>query len=398
MTQQVSAQHWRILSDDPVDNSTVEYDFQEIREQQNNATIPLNQKILEFHVGITDRYILPANAYLSLRVQLVEDDGSNTGIALGQRAALLNSAALMFSRCEYLIDNHSVEVVQEAGMVNLIRNLLEYSEDHSRSAASDQGWELDSGEGGIDIGQYVGVTDETHTTVFKDSGDVARALSVDATTQVVSAVSGGTGVGTLSTTVTSSATFRDNPAWNSGYYKRSVQATGTDGTTEKFILIRIPLNRLFGICQLDRVSIGSAHTIRLTRAPFVEATMASLNTKPVGIHIRNMSLWFPVLKPSEMQAIALNAQLASSATQRLSFEHATGYVNRQILGGSISWEITNTAERVNKVVMVLIPKESFISTTPNDARTANKAIFKHAQLQNISIKLGGFPIPQARCI
>eukprot|EP00732_Lithocolla_globosa_P000592 Lithocolla_globosa_v1_NODE_204_length_5187_cov_37.604053.p1 type:complete len:391 gc:universal NODE_204_length_5187_cov_37.604053:3696-2524(-) len=328
---EISDSHWGILDTPPNDGSTVSYEFFETDEQQGAGAKPKSQKLLVFENKDTDEYILPSAAYIPIRVRIRKADES----ALGARAALMNSG-MLFSRCEYLVNGKSIEIVENCNYTTLIKNLLEYSDDYGRAGATDQLWFKDTSDGGSSVSHYTTTTttDEVHTTKFKDSADAESATFAlsggDGTIKVTGAVTNGAGSLVTAVLTSSTSTTINNATYNDGYAKRSNLSAGVAGTADNYVLLKIPLRRLFGFCTLDKVSIGSRHQIRLTRAESVECTMATADTA-LHVHIEKISIF----------------------------------------------------------VFALIPNASFTSNT------ANKAVFRHSLLTEIHVKVGSFRYPNS---
>lgn len=390
----VIADHWDILSPPVEDDSTVDWNYIEIRDRQaSGSTIDSKINRFEFEMNDMDAYVLPAKSYLFVQLEVGK---SSDDSVFGSPIALQNGAPL-FNKFEYLINGKPIELVEEGHLSMLVRNLLEYSDDYSRGGATSQGWFKDTATGAADNNKYTNSPNVLTGTValavtndtFAGSGGTTRVPVLQ-----ITGATPGTGKDLLAggTGVTLNAAFNDNGAYNLGYAARATLTRDAAGANKRQISLRIPLERYFGFCKMNKVSIGVRHNIRFTKASDQIALHTATN--PAGaattgkIIYKNIAWWVPYVKPSLATSLILEKQLADGAQAVMSFERTNVFFRKFDRTTRMIWNVNTEVERINKVV-VFFQTEAQVTASQQQ----NNAIFEHFLVTQCHVKVGSMRYP-----
>lgn len=353
---QVLSPVWDIFSPQCEDSSITSWDYIELREKSAVSVSNTSLKRFQFEINDNDAFVLPSRAYLYAKLQVVDTAGS-PGAAAGTHG-LLNNAPL-FQRIEWRVNGKLIEEVNYSQYVHLVRNLLEYSDDYSRSSGRDQGWFPDGGS----------VADQGR-------GVSAFTTTLDTLTLLEAAPN---------TLDTSALTTVDNTAYNSGFAKRSALAAGA-----AFITLRIPLSRMFGFAQLDKMTTGVRHEFTFIKHDSDADSILSTSATASNLLYTDLALFCPYIKPSAATNILVQKYLINdSAVTTHCFEYVTGH-RYQVSGAQtrVAWDISSQVERVNKVIVFGVP------STANSDQTKNNMIFNKLDVTRANIRIGSFKYPQ----
>jgi hypothetical protein len=211
---------------------------------------------------------------------------------------------------------------------------------------------------------------QTQTNVLQSSGVVPgttpNTINSQFTFSNVATASGAIAAGvlvntsgTVTATPTTTGTFQisQNSTWNEGFYRRQ-QLTDSG----KVAYLRIPLSRLFGFCQLDRVLYGQQVVMRLYPAPAGRQAFHALEDitgAAVGdadILIKGIDLILACQKPSLAVQAKLSEQLIAGTSSELVWEYADTYQFTANAGAtSLNQVITSVSEKINYIVMTFQP-------------------------------------------
>lgn len=146
---------WDISAKPLNDDSIQTYDYFELRES--NVNVKTLTKF-EFITKDTGNYLLPSQAYMHIKIKIID--------SLEENVSFVNNGFNIFSSCEYEIEKAKIENVDHVGITTTIQNLVDYSEDYSKSTASNQFWFPDTAEG-CDSSRfkYHGVEDTLDTSI-----------------------------------------------------------------------------------------------------------------------------------------------------------------------------------------------------------------------------------------
>ena len=84
---------------------------------------------------------LAINSYLSAKVKITRLDGTN--MRNDDEATLTNNGFNLFRNAEYITNGKCIESTDCVSITTIVKNLLEFSDDYSRSAATDMFWYKD---------------------------------------------------------------------------------------------------------------------------------------------------------------------------------------------------------------------------------------------------------------
>jgi hypothetical protein len=373
MAMMTQEEHWDILSPVEESTSTTSYEYYQILEQQGGSNIPNSQQLFVFEMRDQDAFVKASDSYLYGRVRI---DSDASGTAYNKLCSFMNTG-MLFSRGDYLIDGVIIETVENLHYSTLVRDLIDYSEDFSKAGAADQLFFKDGPSPVCNqdsLSPYASNT--TDACILVVGADGVVTATTDGTTEVAD--------GKL---IRLSDTY-GTTSFNDGWRKRAFLSCGQTEVLSYYVPLRIPLRRLFGYCTLNRITTGTRHTVRLTRNSPAACTVGTDGA--TFVNFNHLSIFYAYLKPSYTQLSLLTDQLSKSSRTKLSFETANCYRKPFQAGSTINWEVSSISERINKVVVFLIPTEILASVT------GNKGIFHHAKVSRAYIKVGSFRYPHSQ--
>ena len=354
---------WNITEPQVQDNSIEKYDFYEIREQNVNVR---DLKKYEFICKDTGNYILPSQSYLHLRFKVIKADGSDISDAT-DNVTVSNNGFNLFSSAEYEIDKTKIEQIDHLGIKTLVENLVDYSDDYSKSTASNQFWFPDTADS----------ADRKMLNYWGGDED----LEVDATTNLPKL---------KSDRIKSFLNYiRENKEFNKGYLARYILTKKS-----KVVSLFLPLNRIFGFCKyINRVFVGVQHTLRFTKNDVNNAIVTSDNG-PYDVSIEHLSLFMAYAQPSLATKVQLEKILASNREMELLWLAGQVYRSEVRDDKDLVWKITTT--QFNPVRLYVMFQ---IEQRENNPKSCNM-VFDHMNLKSISAVLNDnlrFPSNEYEC-
>eukprot|EP00732_Lithocolla_globosa_P000003 Lithocolla_globosa_v1_NODE_1_length_16663_cov_42.954359.p3 type:complete len:472 gc:universal NODE_1_length_16663_cov_42.954359:6983-8398(+) len=352
--------YWNVGGEIVSDNSTTEFEYRQFLEKNSNN---LDQNgPYEIRINERDNYILPHKAYTLLGISIRSSDG--TAHTDTMNVTLINNAAQAFFRdCDYRINDVSVEKHYNNGVRSLIHNLLDYSDDYSRSQATDQCWYPDTNTGDADRAPFTLTGNTTGNTLTTTSAANPGAIT-DAELKI-----------------------RDSATYNKGFADRRVLTTGNDTT----VYFRVPLARLFGFTKhITHVFSGATHTMVFTKENVNNLVFRDGTPAAALLRVSTLEVWMPILKPSLQVRSALSSMLAKDQSIPLAWEYSNVYPSPVFTGANVIWNVTSQSERPTKVFVVIQNVADL-----ND-QTANNAIFRNKTCTNMYIKIGSEQFPLAQ--
>src|SRR6266481_5154146 len=206
--------------------STESYEFKQYRE------INVDVKSLsDYQIPVKDLhlFILPAASYLHVIAKVVKEDGSN--LSANDVVTLTNNGFNLFSEAKYIVGDKTIEDIKYVGVGTTVSNIVDFSEDYSKTAASNMFW-------------YPDTNDSTDLKKYKYNG-------TDGATKFMESQA-------------SKSTYSDfiikNPTFNKGFQQRY----SITQKSQPFGMF-LPLNRLFGFCKINKVYKGVMHQIELKK-------------------------------------------------------------------------------------------------------------------------------------
>lgn len=133
------------------DDSITDFEYiQYVPQDSSNMDKP-GEQIIETK-NLND-YLLPHKAMLEVRGKLVQTDGNDFPALTN--ITLVNNGWSLFKSIRYKIDGHEVEYVSDhLPIASTILNLVKFSDDYSRSTATNMFWYRDTGAGAADPNKH----------------------------------------------------------------------------------------------------------------------------------------------------------------------------------------------------------------------------------------------------
>ncbi len=341
----------------PIENNSVEsYEYVECLEvnvkvkDKNKYKIPVNDLNVWIH---------PHNSYIHLKGNILRSDGNN--LAATDLVTLTNNGFNLFSQAKYKIGNKEIESIDYVGIGTSVMNLVEFSDDYSRSAATNMFWFRDTA----------------------DSSDMSRFLynESDKDKKLKESES------TLGDFLKNS---KHNHNFNEGFLERWKQTKQS-----KQISLFLPLSRLFGFCKdINRIFKGLTHQIELEKNiehNFIHKSDTSASS--YKFEISHISWFVPIVTPALKSLAKLESQLASLASSSLCWESYNVYMTDVRTDSKSTIRITNTNHKPSHVYIV------FQKSIRDENQFETNMIFDNMELTKIQIKVGNqkFPIEPYSC-
>ncbi|DAC81746.1 TPA_asm: hexon [Trichoplax MELD virus] len=355
MSELVS-QYLRIDEPNHADNSIVEFEY--IEYLPRDTDMDKGSYLIE--TRDEDVYLLPHKAVIEIRGNLTKDSGSlyNADDAV----TLVNNGLSLFRSAQYQINNHTVEEINDwLPYASTILNLVMYSDDYSRSIATNMLWYRDTATGKPNMTEF----------------DMTESFPVSIASDVV----------TVKAKQIRDMKLVTNPQYNRGFHARQLLTTG-----DKQISLLIPLSSIFGFCKdVDTVFRGVKHTLQLDRAATANYILKDSNIDDGKFKISHVSMWMPKVTPSLEVASQLEAKLVSGHISNLYFEQVKVYMTQYAANQtSPTWRITTQPGTE-------LPRHIFIvfqSTERENNQTMNNMIFDNADVRRISARINSIQYPE----
>ena len=284
-------------------NNAEEYEMLEVR--SDNLTIT-NDPVFRMSLKDTSTYTNLNKGYLEVKFKIVKaSDGSDyTGDA---KITLANSIGCLFSRVQARLQNTIVETRDEAHLCNHLKNLVEYSEDYSRSSA-------------------------TNELYYKNTG---TSFGSDNTEFITTANEGFTS---------------RNAFYNDGFAK-SLERTKNSAV----ITCILPLPHLLGIATVDRVMSGNTFDLELTRSNASDHLFRASGVADGKVSFERMSLWLPRIRPTPELDMSLKSQMVNGVVSDYKFLDYNAYRTQPLStsAGSNTQRITTQSEKILHVFVAL---------------------------------------------
>lgn len=361
---------WDLTKTPISDESTKYFEYKEIRERNVNVT---GLTKYEYFLNDVDSFILPSKGFLDIRVKLTKTDGTSAWGA-DEFLALQNGVPL-FKEATLKINGKVVERCDDVYKKMLVNGLINFGDDYARTGASQENWFLDTQTGEADNKKY-----------FPDLTLVLQNANPGAQTAV-------------DTVKNYKISGLESATYNEGFAKRELRARQS-----KVMTLRLPLNRLFGYFQEDRISTGVTMSVELTKnddyavihtatpalivdaGKLADAVKAVADPKAV---INYLSCWIPYVKPSLSAEAFVKSALASNVSQNFSYEYQQVYSkNFDNATADLLWTIGSFSEKPLKLTVF------FLNTADLSSYTANTGVFQNKGLSRASFRIGGSKYPE----
>ncbi|RDD36229.1 hypothetical protein TrispH2_011689 [Trichoplax sp. H2] len=285
-----------------------------------------------------------------------------SNILSGSGVKTVNNGLSLFRSAQYQINNHTVEEINDwLPYASTILNLVMYSDDYSRSIATNMLWYRDTATGKPNMTEF----------------DMTESFPVSIASDVV----------TVKAKQIRDMKLVTNPQYNRGFHARQLLTTG-----DKQISLLIPLSSIFGFCKdVDTVFRGVKHTLQLDRAATANYILKDSNIDDGKFKISHVSMWMPKVTPSLEVASQLEAKLVSGHISNLYFEQVKVYMTQYAANQtSPTWRITTQPGTE-------LPRHIFIvfqSTERENNQTMNNMIFDNADVRRISARINSIQYPE----
>jgi len=305
-------------------------------------SIDYDSKEFEFEYSGTESYIHPHNSYIYVKLQVLNSDKSN--LAQTDDVTLQNNGYNIFSRARYYIEGKEIEDVDYVGINTLINNLIDFSEDFSKSSATNMLW-------------YKDTSDSTETNRFTTSE---------------------TGAPTNSKSLIES--IKPNTNFNEGYTQRKIITKNSNTFT-----LLLPLNRLFGFCKsINKVFRGSRHRIILNKNDESNIFHTSSSTKKYFLKIKDMKWYIPKVISGLFSISYIEDQISKDFSMELWFKSSKVYRSNEYNNDqkSETWKVCTTQNRPMHLFFAFQKKSRY---EPDQLKSC--MIFDHMNLQTLRVTI-----------
>ena len=308
-------------------------------------------------------YLLPHKAYVEVRGKLVKADGSN--YAATDAVSLTNNGWSLFQSLKYHINEKLVEEISEyLPQASTIMNLVLFSDDYSRSSATNMMWYRDTGKGEAKLDEFTKGADLIAVGTVGD-GD---------------ALNGGPFRAGLNK-------FSRKSDFNLGFKIRQTLAAGS-----KQMSMLLPLSSVLGSHRdINTVMFGVRHKYIFTRAKTDNYIHRADGAAAGRFVINHMSIWMPKIEPKLNIKVELEKRLVSKERQQLYFEQTRVY--RQQFESAK----TKTTWSVGSYPNGELPRHIFVafaSTERDEDQEQNNQIFDHGNLTNLYAQINSKKYPE----
>jgi len=342
--QQISDPFYGITDPPLVNDSTVEYEYVELKEK--NVTVKDLTKY-EIATHNSEMWIHPRNSFLHVRGRILKDDGNAMGA--NDNATLTNNGFNLFQRAKYFVEDKEIEDIENVGIATSVLNLVEFSDDYARSAAQNMWWYKDTADSTSYSRLLYDAADKT--TPVKDLADTAEVF--------VNAI-------------------KTNHHFNEGFLQRLILTRNS-----KQVSLFLPISRLFGFCKdINRVFKGVKHEIQLEKNSDnnIIHKIGTLNYK---FELNHLSWWIPKVVPSLVEMAKLETALASGFATELYWESAKVYKSdvKSITDTEVDWSVTSFHHRPSHIFII------FQNQARHNSQSETNMIFDHMDLERLRVKL-----------
>lgn len=352
---QVTNPYLQINESNLIDSSVTEFEYVEYLPRDSNNMNKDGQHI--FETKDEDVFLLPHKAFLEIRGKL--QTNANANYNNHDAISLVNNGWSLFQTAQYQINNQTIENINlYLPQASTILNLVSFSDDYSKSTASNMLWYKDTGTGGVFL--------------KRNFNDIAQDANANAVRDGLRALI---------------ETYNNNRQANLGFTARQNITTGN-----KQITLMLPLSQIFGFCRdIDKVFRGVKHSLILDREISDNYIMRANGVAAGKFNISHISLWMPKVKPSLKLESEIDSMLVKGHIKELYFEQMRVYRTMfQPTETSMTWRITTQPGTE-------LPRHVFIafqSSERDSNQEMNNMIFDNANLRHISCRINSVQYPE----
>lgn len=333
----IESEFWDIFKTPFVDNSTEQDEYVEYKETNVNVS---DLTKYEFFNKDMDAFLCPAKSFIEVKGKVLKDD--NSAYPANTNIALTNNGFSIFKRADYLINDQTCESVDFPHQATTILNLVHWSDDFTRSAATASLWYKDTGNGGSDTTRY---------SINKTGDDI--------------------------TSIT------DNSNFNMGFTIR--KCICKEGN---LVTIKLSLCQVFGFCRdIQRNFRGVKHTIRLVKNSDQNILHCGAGvTGDPKFQISHMSWWVPIRRPNLTLLAKLELQLLNTSAS-LYWETINVFRSESKREISPTWRVSTTTSKSSHIYV------AFQLADKDSQYVNNNAIFDHLGLQRFHVRINSKQFP-----
>ena len=319
----------------------------QLAEYRSDDAVVTNNQVVRIQVKDISTFTNLNRAYLEVKWKLVKAaDGAD--YAAGEKVALAGHVACMFSRAVLRIQNSIIETVDEQHLCAQIKSALHFSDDYSRSTATNQFY-------------------------FKDTGSL-----LDASADALRPFNNGVNIAGPNL-----LDIQENPNYNKGAAIR-IQRNLNSAVATAFV----PLSFIFGFCQVDRLMTGNTISVELTRSAAVEHIIRNAGAGDAKVEFQKMALWCPRLLPSAALELSLKSAMGGGLRSVYKYPVVNAYTSDTLAGtGSTNFRVLTQSEEIKDVFVMVrqVPGTQLISK--------NKTLNEFDELE---IRMNGVTYPGRR--
>ncbi|HRP36658.1 MAG TPA: hypothetical protein PLS50_02505 [Candidatus Dojkabacteria bacterium] len=291
-----------------VDISTDSFQYIDYKDINLNNANGVN----DYRIEINDRisWFLLDKSYFEYKFSLADANGAQ--LTANDNVSLQNNAVGLMQRYEFLLDDKIVDYVDDAHLCNTVQNLVYFSDEHSKTVASQQLW-------------------------YPDSADTTNS-------DYIIPIAGGINVGLYGDGIDSV---------NLGHRKRRQMLDRT------IFSVQIPLRNTFGLLKsLDYVIKGIKLGVRLVRnsnSNLILGTNAAGNPFPNGqVIMHEVKWWIPRVKPNASVLPSLESKLTGASNYIVDFIDVQSYRSNLVNEQAVNrlFQIRTKRQRPVKVFIV----------------------------------------------
>ena len=295
----------------------------QLAEYRSDDAVITNNQVVRIQVKDISTFTNLNRAYLEVKWKLVKAaDGAD--YAAAEKVALAGHVACLFSRAVLRIQNSIIETVDEAHLCAQIKSALHFSDDYSKSTATNQFY-------------------------FKDTGTL-----LDASANALRPFNNGVNIAGPNL-----LDIQENPDYNRGAAIR-IQRNLNSAVATAYI----PLSFLFGFCQVDRLMTGNTISVELTRSSAVEHIIRNNAAGDAKVEFQKMSLWCPRLLPSPALELSLKSAMGGGLKSVYKYPVFNAYTSDTLAGtGSTNFRVLTQSEEIKDVFVLVrqVPSTQLIS-------------------------------------
>jgi len=295
----------------------------QLAEYRSDDAVVTNNQVVRIQVKDISTFTNLNRAYLEVKWKLVKlADGTN--YAAAEKVALAGHVACMFSRAVLRIQNSIIETVDEQHLCAQLKSLLHFSDDYSRSTATNQFY-------------------------FKDTGSL-----LDASADALRVYNNGVNIAGPNL-----LDIQENPLYNKGAAIR-IQRNLNSAVATAFI----PLSFIFGFCQVDRLMTGNTISVELTRSSAVEHIIRNAAAGDAKVEFQKISLWASRVLPSPALELSLKSAMGGGLKSVYKYPIVNAYTSDTLAGtGSTNFRVLTQSEEIKNVFVYVrqVPGTQLIS-------------------------------------